>query len=166
MTDLDEIRRRSARLREIERQDAKWQRRPFLVRWLISEYWILVYTIRFIVVPRMLHVVRVWIPLRYVHARECARDRWLVARGRPLYFRCFNYTNTWRPCRNDATWTYVGTQVDGSPTLPPHHPIQCDACMREESPEMPDYMKRVGRWHRAPTYVSDVAVRGSLVRPE
>jgi len=173
LRDLDEIRRRSARLREIEQQDAAWQRKPFLVRWFISEWW----TLRYLVVGWLrcridrtrswwLNAVRIRLASRCIHLRECVRDRYLVARGRPLYFRCHNFMNVLRPCRNDATWSYVGLQADGSPTPPPHHPIQCAACIEKESPETPDYMKRVGRWHRAPSYVSEVAAREALIRPE
>jgi hypothetical protein len=170
MADLEEIKERSARLREIERQDAAWQRKPFLVRWFITQWW----TLRYLAddwIQRRVDRVRSWwshdvqLVSRYIHLRESVRDRYLVLCGRPLYFRCFNYLVVFRPCRNDATWTYVGSQTDGSSTPPPHHPIQCDVCMKKESPELPDYMRRVGRWYRAPSYLTVGAACEALTRP-
>lgn len=101
-----------------------------------------------------------WLYFSLLSMRESLRDRWLIIVGRPLYFRCRNFVALWRPCRNDATWTYVGDdRIEG-----PDVPIECDACHTLDGPSLDDRMMRVGRWYRAPVFLSDPYVRKSLSR--
>lgn len=148
--DLDEVRRRSAELREAEREAEAWARHPLLVNVAVYHW----YVLRAAVLTRWWRLKDLWFSLvtRAIFAREYLRDAYLVARGRPLYVRCAHFCGVLRPCRRDAT---VAMSADGMPILCPEH---------ADPPRIPGETD-VGRWLRAPQWERRLDARRRLVRP-
>ena len=148
--DLDEVRRRSAELREAEREGEIWSRRPLVVN-LIVCYWRVAcarwWATRVIVRRALFRATA-----RLIFAREYVRDCYLVLRGRPLYVRCAHFCDLLHPCRRDATWTLTAGEM----------PILCS---EHNSPPMLDGEVEVGRWYRAPAWERRIEVSRRLTRP-